>query len=169
MKILSTALAFVLAISLVGCGGKQKPAEVQEKVEIPGKYENEHLGIKLTYDPAVLQLQDTIAESDLVILKSIGGNATMKIYKDARKSKDGKDLSLAEAFELDKVEKPGHMRGHSSLASDNYTISGRVGDILYYQKTIYKYGGMITAVLSYPDEEKETYNTMYLPLFGSFE
>lgn len=172
MKILKVVSVFAIATLFVACGNKSEKqtetAEVQEVVD-PGKYKNNHLGISLQYDPEVLVLQDAPENSDEVVFNAATGKAKLRIYKDTRTDKNGEPLAFTDAFEADKLVKPGHKIGHGAITADAYTISGRVGDELYYQKTIYKRGGLITAILTYPDEEKDVYNTLYIPLFGSFE
>lgn len=170
MKFLKTFSLIALSIFVVSCGGNTKPAEPQEEVveaPVPGEYKNENLGINLKYDPQLLVLAEE--DSTQVTFKGIGGEAKLHIYKDVRKDKDGNVLSINAYFDQDKVVKPGHRHAVSTFKSDHYLISGRVGDELYYQKSYFKRGGVMTAILSYPDAEKETWNSHYLELFGSIQ
>ena len=169
MKLLKTLSLVALSIFVVSCGGKNQTTEPQEEVvaETPGEYNNDDLGIKLKFDPTLLALAEE--DSTQVIFKGIEGKAVLRIYKDVRTDKAGNVLSLNDCFKQDEVVKPGHRHAMASFRSDSYLISGRVGDELYYQKSYFKRGGVMTAILTYPDAEKETYNVHYLELFGSIQ
>lgn len=167
MKILKTFSVFALsAIVLASCGGKKETNQVEEVVIIPGEYHNEDMGFSLKYDTATLNL---VKEDTASVLFAGLDNATLRVFKDVRTDKNGEVLSMKQYFEQDEVVKPGHKFGHASLRSDHYSLSGAVGDSIYYQKSIYKRGGILTAKLTYSAYVRDKYDEKLDKLFNSFK
>ena len=59
---------------------------------------------------------------------------------------------------------------YTKLNTDNYVISGKTGNTIYYQKSIYREDGIIiTAELEYPSALKEIGNNMASLLYKSLK
>ena len=59
---------------------------------------------------------------------------------------------------------------YTKLNTDNYVISGKTGNTIYYQKSIYRKDGIIiTAELEYPSALKEIGNNMASLLYKSLK
>lgn len=172
MKLLKTLSLVALSLFVVSCGGKNQTAEITPEeevvVETPGEYSNKDLGFELTFDPTLLVLAEE--DSTHVLFKGVEGKAELRIFKDIRKNKNGENLAINDYYKQDEVAKPGNKHSLATFRSDYYIISGIQGtEVLFYQKSIYKGGGVLTAVLTYPKEEREVYNAHFNALFASFK
>lgn len=178
MKLINGTIILALAFMVISCGGNtNKESEQTDSVEqvadsnkvAAGTYTNEQLGYSISYPKDILIPQNTSANGDEQIFKATEGKAELIIYSDKRVDKSGATLSFNTAYEQDIADKKGRQIAHSALSPNYYVISGLDGDMLYYQKTIFTKGALVTAVLKYPKEEKDTYNAMISPIFNSFK
>lgn len=178
MKLINGTIILALAFMVISCGGNtNKESEQSDFVEqvadsnkvAAGTYTNEQLGYSISYPKDILIPQNTSANGDEQIFKATEGKAELIIYSDKRVDKSGAALSFNTAYEQDIADKKGRQIAHSALSPNYYVISGLDGDMLYYQKTIFTKGALVTAVLKYPKEEKDTYNAMISPIFNSFK
>jgi hypothetical protein len=178
MKLTTVCTALAMVALMISCGGNtQKEVEPAETTETPdslklaaGSYSNETLGYRISYPKDVLVLQEETVNADEQVFLPKEGKAKLRIYKDTRKDKSGKEISFNEAFELDRASSPKRQISYSSLNPLFYAISGVEGGTeIFYQKTIVTKGTMVTAKLTYTREEKPTYDAMIAPLFNSFK
>ena len=178
MKLINGTIILALAVMVISCGGNTNKENTQnESVEqvadsnkvAAGTYTNEQQGYSISYPKDILLPQDASANGEEQIFKSAEGKAELIIYSDKRTDKSGTPLSFNTAYEEDIADKKGRQIAHSALSPNYYVISGLDGDMLYYQKTIFTKGALVTAVLKYPKEEKDTYNAMISPIFNSFK
>ncbi len=178
MKIINGAIVLALAAMVIGCGGNAnkegaKDASVEQAADsnkvTAGIYANDKLGYSITYPKGILLPPDASASSDEQLFKAATGKAELRIYSDKRVDKSGAPLSFNTAYEQDIADKKGRQIAYSTLKPNYYLISGLDGDLLYYQKTIFTKGALVTAVLKYPKEEKDTYNAMLSTIFDSFK
>lgn len=178
MKLINGIIVLSLAVLLIGCGGNTnkedaKDASTEQVVDsnkvAAGTYRSELLGYSISYPKEILLLQDASANGEEQVFKAAEGKAELRIYSDKRADKNGTSLSFNTAYEQDIADKKGRQIAHSALSPNYYVISGLDGDMLYYQKTIFTKGALVTAVLKYPKEEKDTYNAMISPIFNSFK
>ncbi len=114
-------------------------------------------------------MQPETENTDEQVFLYKGSNAKLRIYKDERKDKDGKLLTLNDAYEADqKVSK--RQVSYSTLKPLFYIVSGvDNGDEIFYQKTISAGGAMVTAVLTYTKDDKPVFDPIVPALFGSFK
>lgn len=178
MKIINGVIVLAVAILVVGCGGNTNKDNVKDESTeqaadsnkvAAGSYTNEQLGYSITYPKDILILDETTVNGEEQLFKPTSGKAELRIYVDKRVDKSGAPLSFNTAYEEDIADKKGRQIAHSSLSPNYYVISGLDGDMLYYQKTIFTKGTLVTAVLKYTKEERDTYNAMLSPLFSSFK
>lgn len=178
MKLINGVIVLALAVMVMSCGGNttkenEKDASTEQVADsnkvAAGTFTNEKLGYSISYPKEILLLQDASANGDEQIFKAASGKAELRIYSDKRADKSGTALSFNKAYEEDIADKKGRQIAHSALSPNYYVISGLDGDMLYYQKTIFTQGALVTAVLKYPKEEKDTYNAMISPIFNSFK
>lgn len=178
MKIINGLIVLAMAVMVISCGGStnkdtSKEATTEQATDsnrvAAGSYTNEQLGYSITYPKDILILDESTVNSEAQIFKPVSGKAELRIYSDKRVDKSGTPVSFNAAYEEDIADKKGRQIAHSSLTPNSYVISGLDGDMLYYQKTIFAKGALVTAVLKYPKEEKDIYNAMLSPLFGSFK
>lgn len=177
MKVISGVIVLALAVAVISCGGNankenEKDASAEQVVVsnrvAAGTFTNEQLGYSISYPKDILLPQDASANGEEQIFKG-AGKAELRIYSDKRVDKSGTPLSFNTAYEEDIADKKGRQIAHSALSPNYYVISGLDGDMLYYQKTIFTKAALVTAVLKYPKEEKDTYNAMIAPIFNSFK
>lgn len=177
MKLINGAILLALSVMVISCGGNankdnEKEASTEQVADsnkvAAGTYTNEQLGYSISYPKEILLLQDS-GNGEEQIFKSAEGKAELRIYSDKRVDKSGTPLSFNTAYEEDIADKKGRQIAHSALSPNYYVISGLDQDMLYYQKTIFTKGALVTAVLKYPKEEKDTYNAMLSPIFNSFK
>lgn len=177
MKIINGVIVLAVAIMAVSCGGNNKDASKEATTEqatdsnrvAAGSYANEQLGYSITYPKDILMLDESTVNSEAQVFKPASGKAELRIYSDKRVDKSGAPLIFNAAYEEDIADRKGRQIAHSALSPNYYVISGLDGDMLYYQKTIFTKGALVTAVLKYPKEEKDIYNAMLSPLFSSFK
>lgn len=178
MKIINVAIVLALAVMVIGCGGNaskdvSKDASTEQVADsnkvAAGTYANEQLGYSITYPKDILILDETTVNSEQQIFKPTAGKAELRIFVDKRVDKSGSPIDFNAAYEQDIADKKGRQIAHSALSPNYYVISGLDGDMLYYQKTIFTKGALVTAVLKYTKEEKDTFNAMLNPLFSSFK
>ena len=178
MKLINGIIVLAFAVLVVGCGGNAnkeatKDASTEQVTDsnrvAAGTYRNETLGYSISYPKDILLPQDASADSKEQLFKAAEGKAELRIYSDKRVDKSGADLAFNAAYEEDIADKKGRQIAHSALSPNYYVISGLDGDLLYYQKTIFTKGALVTAVLKYPKEERDTYNAMISPIFNSFK
>lgn len=177
MKIINGIIVLALAALVIGCGGNTnkegaKDAAAEQVVDsnrvAAGTFANELLGYSISYPKEILLPQDASANGEEQLFKAAEGKAELRIYSDKRVDKSGASIAFNAAYEEDIADKEGRQIAHSALSPNYYVISGLDGDMLYYQKTIFTKGALVTAVLKYPKEEKDTYNAMISPIFNSF-
>lgn len=178
MKIINGVIVLALAVMVISCGGNtnkdaSKDASTEQVVDsnkvAAGSFTNEQLGYSITYPKDILILDESTVNSEQQIFKPVEGKAELRIYSDKRVDKSGTPIAFNAAYEQDIADKSGRQIAHSSLSPNYYVISGLDGDLLYYQKTIFSKGALVTAVLKYPKEERDIFNAMLNPLFNSFK
>lgn len=177
MKLINGAIVLAAAMVLISCGGANKEKVQDTTTEkstdstkvAAGTYTNDQLGYTISYPKDILIAQDDSANGDEKVFKSAQGKAELRIALDKRVDKAGKPISFDVAYEQDIADKKGRQIAYSSLKPNFYTISGLDNGLLYYQKTIFTKGALVTATLKYPKEEKDTFNGMLPSLFGSFK
>lgn len=177
MKIINVTVALAVAAMVIGCGGNSnkdvsKEATTDQVADsnkvAAASYTNEKLGYSITYPKDILILDEATANADEQVFKPVSGKAELRIFMDKRVDKNGTPIVFNAAYDQDIADKAGRQIAHSALSPNYYVISGLDGDMLYYQKTIFTKGALVTAVLKYTKEEKDTFNAMLNPLFSSF-
>ncbi|PXV58412.1 hypothetical protein CLV62_14921 [Dysgonomonas alginatilytica] len=178
MKVINGAILLAVAVMMIGCGGNTnkdalKDTSTEQVADsnkvAAGSYANEQLGYSITYPKDILILDESTVNSEQQVFKPVEGKAELRIFSDKRVDKSGTPIAFNAAYEQDIADRKGRQIAHSSLSPNYYVISGLDGDLLYYQKTIFSKGGLVTAVLKYPKEERDIFNAMLNPLFGSFK
>ncbi len=178
MKLINGTIILALGVMVISCGGNTnkdnaKDESTEQVVDsnrvAAGTYTNEQLGYSISYPKEILLPEESSANGEEQIFKAASGKAELRIYSDRRVDKSGAPLSFNTAYEEDIADKKGRQIAHSALSPNYYVISGLDVDMLYYQKTIFTKGALVTAVLKYPKEEKDTYNAMISPIFNSFK
>lgn len=179
MRILKCTFIFTLAALLITSCGKEKKetpttdpntetaAEDSLKVAA-GNYKNETLMYTITYPNEILTLQEGADEAGEQVFLPAEGKAKLRIYPDKRVDKTGKELTFNEAYEADIQEGKGRQVVQRALNPTSYVVAGVDGNMIFYQKTLMKNNSLVTAILTYTKEEKNTFDATIASMFGSF-
>lgn len=180
MKILRSAFILTVAALLISsCGGNKKetapventPAIAEDSLKVAaGSYRNEDLAYSITYPKETLTLQEGTATGNEQIFLPAEGKAKLRIFKDDRTDKKtGKEVTFNEAYDMDAADTKTRQVIQRSLNPTSYVVSGVDGNMIFYQKTLMKNNGLVTAILTYTKDEKSTFDPMIASLFGSFK
>lgn len=175
MKLIKSVLILAAVAMLASCGEKPKETAPVEDTSADslkvaaGSYKNETLGYTITYPKDILSLQEGSDEATEQVFAPTEGPARLRIYADKRvDKKTGNELTFNEAYDQD-VNTKERQVVQRSLSPTSYIVSGVEGDMIFYQKTIFKKNALVTAKLTYTKDEKNTFDAMIASMFGSFK
>ena len=178
MKLIKVSILFVAAAALmVSCGEKAaKPVEnateqatdsIDSKKVEAGVYVNEKYGFTIKYPDANFQLKE--ATDDGVTFESADGKAALNVHLGNLTGKITEMSDFRKAYDEDSKEKGKRQVTYNAFNVNNYVIMGYEVKTIFYQKTIVTKGVFATAILTYDDDDKDTYYPMIEPIFNSFK
>lgn len=182
MKLIKTSLVFAVAALMVACGGnkeqKDEKASAEQvadstdsrKVEA-GTYVNEKYGFTIKYPAANFTLKEGLENENGAVFVSEDGKAELKIHLGNLDGSITNVDDFRKAYDTDVANKGKGKRDvtYNAFNVNSYTIMGYEVKTVFYQKTAFTRGVIVTAVLSYDDAVKDTYYPMIEPIFNSFK
>ena len=96
--------------------------------------------------------------------------ANLTVYRDSREAiYETTAQCKTECFKSDSKSENGKNVTYKKEGNNFFVVTGTKGNNIFYQKTIYTKGGMITAVIEYDTSKKATYDSYCTYLFNTFE
>lgn len=96
--------------------------------------------------------------------------ARLTVCKDFREFLfDNINIAKTESFKEDCQSKDGKIITYKKEGSKFYVISGTIGNIIFYQKTIISSAGLVTAYIEYDKSLSSIYNDYCTYLFNTFK
>lgn len=131
-----------------------------------GNYCNGLYGYCISY-PANLYPQPEAQNGDGRIFKDKYNNEVLRVYG---RYSEANLVPLNEDFSMSQEEYREDVITYSKLGQTFYVISGYKKDgTVFYKKAVTRKGVLATAVLEYPEEQKEYYDAVSVQIFNSLK
>ncbi|MCK9254769.1 MAG: hypothetical protein GX793_04590 [Bacteroidales bacterium] len=130
-------------------------------------YYNERYGYSIEYPSSKLIPQGESGSGDGQVFKSQDSKSELRVYRDYR---DVLDFGLQDAYNEDLRGDGGNfVVTYKKLGNNYYVISGYKNKNIFYQKTIIFRNQLCTAIITYPESEKNYYNKVCENIFRTFK
>jgi len=136
------------------------------------EYCNSRFEFCIKYPSSKLIPQGESGNGDGQIFKTKNGLATMWVYRDFRDNiSDDEKFNIESVFiedsGIDNFNQIKREVTYKKLGKYFYVISGYNNGRIFYQKTANTKKGLVTALIEYPESEKQYYNTVSETIFKS--
>jgi len=174
--ILSVFIVASLAL-FTGCSSKSDKAASEpgqseaanDKRVMTNTYCNEKYKFCITFPEGAFTPQGELENGAGQEFVSEDGKGKLRVALGNRDGSITEGTDIKKAFDADSGSKNYGDISSKSFATTSYTLIGIKGTELFYQKTIVTHGVLVTAILSYENEVKDTFYPMIAPTFKSFK
>lgn len=134
-------------------------------------YCNARFGFCIDYPSNILIGEGESENGDGQVFKSKNGNVTLSVYRDYRDNPNSEASSVKDAFaeDIDNSYNPKRTVTYKHLGKNYYIVSGYNNGVIFYQKTISTKDGLASALIEYPENDKELYDQVVEEIFKSFK
>ena len=155
--------------AVVSSNNEPPPAEITYDT-----YCNSRYGYCIDYPAGILYPQGEAPSGDGQVFKSRDAENELLVYRDLRDNFTmDEPYTITTAYEEDArgndPEKPKRVIVYKKLGKDYFIVSGYDNGKIFYQKTILREEGLVTALLLYRESDKSFYDAVSERIFKSLK
>ncbi len=153
---------------------EQQAKATDDKQVLYSSYCNERFGFCVDYPPALLVPQGESGSGDGQVFKSGDGENTLLAYRDFRDNMNPDTIySIQATYEEDCSgygdDKSGRTVTYKKLGKHFFVVSGRHNGKIFYQKTLFSNGQLVTCLLEYNERDKALFDRVSEHIFSSLQ